>query len=160
MVVNRKCMFRNESVPWYKVCLSAILLSTANCTISVEKFNTKMKQYFFFKVSNGKVYGGNKANQNFTNQLATSHVSNLTVLNTELIILSTCFILLSGKIQFSTSAHIRTKIIIFISQKTTYNNFYPRYFNLFKRTIFWGTYSNLLKIMCSCNGKCFLQQIL
>jgi len=50
-------MFRNERVPWYKVRLSVILLIRANCTISVGKFNTKIK-YSFFKISNGEVYGG------------------------------------------------------------------------------------------------------
>ena len=58
MAVQPKCMFRNERVPWYKVCLSVILLTTANCTINVGKFNTKIKQYFFFKICNGKVYDG------------------------------------------------------------------------------------------------------
>jgi hypothetical protein len=57
MAINPKCMFRNESVPWYWVCLPAILLTTANCTISVGKFNIKIKPYIFFKIRNDKVNG-------------------------------------------------------------------------------------------------------
>jgi hypothetical protein len=65
MAVNPKCMFRNERVPWYKVCLSAIFLTTANSTKFVGKFNTKIKQYFFFKFSNGKVYVGKERQMKF-----------------------------------------------------------------------------------------------
>lgn len=58
MAVHPKCMFRSERVPRYKVCLSVVLLITANCTISMGTFNTKIKHYSFFKISNDEVYGG------------------------------------------------------------------------------------------------------
>jgi len=41
-----------------QIFLSVILLITANCTISMGKFNTKIKHYSFFKISNGEVYDG------------------------------------------------------------------------------------------------------
>jgi hypothetical protein len=72
MAVHPKCMFTSERVRWYKVCLSVTSLITANCTISMGKFNAKIKHYSFLKISNGK----RKANQNFTNRLDTTDVSN------------------------------------------------------------------------------------
>lgn len=57
MAVHPKCMFRSERIQWYKVCLSVTSLVTANCTISMGKFNTKIKHYSFLKFGNGEVYG-------------------------------------------------------------------------------------------------------
>jgi len=50
-------MFRSERVRWYNVCLSVTSLITANCTISMGKFNAKIKHYSFLKITNAEVYG-------------------------------------------------------------------------------------------------------